>query len=164
MIRTATRDEIRSEVRAWLQERLDNCLRIAELACVPDRSAWIDDASYFSAAIEQITERDAALARAVAAEKRSEWQPIETATDQDAQPWDGRHVLIATNHRWTHRVHCARWTDCVHGDGIFGWAVDDCKHGPYALRGYTQVTHWMPLPPSPTGTPSPTDLRASEDR
>ncbi len=107
---------------------------------------------------------DACLARAVAAEKRIEWQPIETATDQDAPPWDGQHVLIATNHRWTHRVHCARWTDCVHGDGIFGWAVDDCKHGPYALRGYTQVTHWMPLPPSPTGTPSPTDHQASEDR
>lgn len=81
-----------------------------------------------------------------------DWQPIETATDQKAAPWDGVPVLIYTNHNWggeTNRIHRARWTDAVHGSNIFGWAIDDCKFGPYPLRGYTLVTHWMPLPPPP---------------
>jgi uncharacterized protein DUF551 len=78
-----------------------------------------------------------------------EWRPIAEATDQSAAPWNGESVLIVTNHTWTGRVHKARWTDAVHGDKIFGWAVDDCKFGPYALRGYTLVTHWMPLPEPP---------------
>ena len=82
----------------------------------------------------------------------SEWQPIEMATDQTKAPWDGVPVLIFTNHNWggeTNRVHRAFWTDEIHGSGIFGWAVEDCKHGPYPLRGYTLVTHWMPLPNPP---------------
>lgn len=82
----------------------------------------------------------------------SQWQDISTATDQSAAPWDGVPVLIATNHNWggdANRVHRAKWTDAVHGSGIFGWAVDDCKFGPHALRGYTLVTHWMPLPSPP---------------
>ena len=77
--------------------------------------------------------------------RKEGWQPIETAKDQSVLPWNGESVLICTNHNWGDRVHKAKWTDEIHGEGIFGWAVDDCKHGPYPLRGYTQVTHWMPL-------------------
>jgi len=80
------------------------------------------------------------------------WQPIETATDQDAFPWDGAPVIIATNHRFGRgRVHRAFWTDEIHGHGIFGWAVEDCKFGPYPLRGYTVVSHYM-RPPDPPET------------
>jgi hypothetical protein len=78
-----------------------------------------------------------------------EWKAIESATDQKAAPWDGQPVLICTNHTWCSPVHRAIWTDEIHGDKIFGWAIEDCKHGPYALRGFTQVTHWMPLPEPP---------------
>jgi hypothetical protein len=77
------------------------------------------------------------------------WQPIETATDQAKAPWDGKPVLIYTNHNWCNRIHRAVWTDAIHGHGIFGWAVEDCKFGPYPLRGYTLVTHWQPLPEPP---------------
>lgn len=80
------------------------------------------------------------------------WRPIAEAIDQEAAPWDGVPVLIVTNHNWggpANRVHRAFWTDEIHGNGIFGWAVEDCKFGPYPLRGYTQVTHWMPLPEVP---------------
>jgi hypothetical protein len=82
----------------------------------------------------------------------SNWKPIDPSGDQTLAPWDGRPVLIVTNHNWCiddNRVHRARWSDAIHGSGIFGWVVDDCKHGPYALRGYTVVTHWMPLPDPP---------------
>lgn len=79
----------------------------------------------------------------------SDWRNLNDATDQKAAPWDGKPVLICTNHSWGGRVHRAYWTDAVHGTGIFGWAVTDCKFGPYALRGYTLVTHWMPLPEPP---------------
>jgi hypothetical protein len=78
-----------------------------------------------------------------------EWIAITGAEPQDKAPFDGEPVLIATNHTWTSRIHRARWTDEIHSDGIFGWAVDDCKHGPFPLRGYTVVTHWMPLPEPP---------------
>jgi hypothetical protein len=79
----------------------------------------------------------------------SEWRPIVGAMDQAAAPWDGKPVLIATNHQYGSRVHRAIWTDSVHGSGIFGWAIEDLKFGPYPLRGYTIVTHWMPLPAPP---------------
>lgn len=80
------------------------------------------------------------------------WQDIATATEQTSAPWDGVPVLVVTNHNWggdSNRVHRARWTDEIHGTGIFGWVVDDCKHGPYPLRGYTLVRHWQPLPAPP---------------
>ena len=86
----------------------------------------------------------------------TEWQPIDPSADQTCAPWDGKPVLIVTNHSLggdENRIHRAIWTDAVHGHGIFGWAVDDCKHGPYSLRGYTVVSHWMPLPPLPVSLP-----------
>jgi len=81
------------------------------------------------------------------------WQPIETATDQSAPPWNGEPVLIYTNGRGN-PIHRAMWTDAIHGNACFGWAIEDCKHGPYALRGYTLVTHWMPLPAAPGEYPT----------
>ena len=87
-----------------------------------------------------------------------EWQPIDPSAPPTGAPWDGKPVLIVTNHNWggdDNRVHRARWTDTIHGSGIFGWAVDDCKHGPYPLRGYTVVSHWLPLPPPPASPTTP---------
>ena len=81
----------------------------------------------------------------------AEWQPIDENSNQNDPPFDGKPVLIATNHNWCGRVHRAVWTSAIHGGEIFGWAVEDCKFGPYALRGYTVVTHWMPLPEPPDG-------------
>jgi len=52
------------------------------------------------------------------------WQPIALATDQSQAPWDGKPVLILTNHTWMNPVHRAIWTDTIHGGGIFGWAVE----------------------------------------
>ena len=77
------------------------------------------------------------------------WYALLSDHPTDEPPFDGEPVLIVTNHRHGSRVHRARWTDSIHSEGIFGWAVDDCKFGPYALRGYTIVTHWMPLPEPP---------------
>jgi hypothetical protein len=80
------------------------------------------------------------------------WMPIDATANQTAAPWDGVRVLIYTNHNWgreTNNIHRAIWTDQVHGTGIFGWAVEDLKFGPYPLRGYTVVSHWQPLPKPP---------------
>jgi len=86
---------------------------------------------------------------ALAAEQEDGWRPLDQNADKSAAPFDGQPVLIFTNHTWCNQVHRAIWTDQIHGNGIFGWAVEDCKFGPYPLRGYTVVTHWRPLPPSP---------------
>ena len=79
----------------------------------------------------------------------SEWIKITEGPDQTKAPWDGKPVLIYTDHTWANRVHRAIWTDRVHGVGIHGWAIEDCKFGPYPLRGYMNVSHWMPLPNAP---------------
>jgi hypothetical protein len=87
-----------------------------------------------------------------------EWRPIIGGPGRDVTvaPWDGKPVLIYTDHNWggeQNRIHRAIWTDAVHGSGIHGWAIEDCKFGPYPLRGYCNVTHWMPLP-ALTGKPA----------
>ena len=82
--------------------------------------------------------------------KRKGWIPIPREdSDKSKPPWDGEPVLILTDHRHGSRIHRCIWTDAVWGDGIYGWAVEDMKHGPYALRGFMNVTHWMPLPELP---------------
>ena len=73
-----------------------------------------------------------------------EWQPIETA------PKDGTEILAYFGpHTGVVQVS---WNSPDY-DGFKLWVVDDRKHGPYYLRGYSNPypTHWMPLPPAPEG-------------
>lgn len=79
----------------------------------------------------------------------NDWIKITEGPDEAKAPWNGEPVLICTDHTYGSRVHRVIWTDAIHGHGIHGWAVEDRKHGPYALRGYMNVTHWMPLPAPP---------------
>ena len=78
----------------------------------------------------------------------SEWRGIETA------PRDGTLVLVSFGCKGVRAVSWDNpWEDDVTEDnGI--WCVDDDKHGPYPLRGYSNEgynspTHWQPLPPAP---------------
>ena len=41
----------REDVIAWLQERRDNCIRIADVKPTKEVEGWLDDAQYFDAAI-----------------------------------------------------------------------------------------------------------------
>jgi hypothetical protein len=69
------------------------------------------------------------------------WQPIDTAPKNV-------YVLV-----WCrHGQYVASLDERIHGNGIFGWSVDDNKHGPYALRG-ADPSHWMSLPDPPEPTP-----------
>lgn len=75
----------------------------------------------------------------------SAWQSIETA------PKDETRILVYFGERLGVReVHwTCLWSDDVETNG--GWHVDDRKHGPFPLRGYSDGddTHWMPLPAPP---------------
>ena len=145
--------EERCDTTLTMRYWIDNC----DCGCYPDNlgpcTTWIAGPDgrcpYCAHTIECHAKLATRLDRELRAYRKEGWQPIETAKDQSVLPWNGESVLICTNHNWGDRVHKARWTDEIHGEGIFSWAVDDCKHGPYPLRGYTQVTHWMPLPAAP---------------
>ncbi len=78
------------------------------------------------------------------------WQTIESA------PKDGTPILVFFNTSWLGVVQ-VRWDsphehDVTPENGI--WCVDDNKHGPYPVRGYSDGddTHWRPLPTPPTST------------
>jgi len=74
-----------------------------------------------------------------------QWQPIETA------PKDGTTILVWFRQHGAMTV-CWGDRDYNHTSEYAIWLVDDHKHGPYPVRGYSRGddTHWMPLPPPPT--------------
>jgi hypothetical protein len=45
----------REDVIAWLNDRLDNCHRIAAIKEGRDRDGWMEDAAYFSEAVIQLS-------------------------------------------------------------------------------------------------------------
>lgn len=72
------------------------------------------------------------------------WMPIASA------PKDGTRVLISFG---VHGIHLVSWTVPSCADDEI-WCVDDEKHGPYSLRGYSDEgpsapTHWQSLPAPP---------------
>lgn len=73
------------------------------------------------------------------------------SVDAVEPPKDGTRILLFIRcHGWV----TACWETTAHemDDDYAIWCVDDFKHGPYAIRGYSsdQVTHWMPLPDTPS--------------
>lgn len=72
----------------------------------------------------------------------TEWQPIKTV------PKDGTRIIAYFGGRVG--VREVSWGQSAYDDFDL-WVVDDCKHGPYYLRGYSKPypTHWQPLPAPP---------------
>jgi hypothetical protein len=76
----------------------------------------------------------------------AEWQAIETA------PKDGTAILVygpGLLREIDGNCAVARWL-VREFSAIPWWTVSDGKFGPYDLRG-PSPTHWMPLPPPPSG-------------
>lgn len=96
----------------------------------------------------QLARDYAALMALEALDQRAQtWRPIETAPVNTA-------VLVAC----AHGLYVACNDERIFGAGIFGWSVDDNKHGPYALRG-ASPTHWMPLPVAPCTAHQPKEAK-----
>ena len=72
-----------------------------------------------------------------------EWRPMDTA------PMDGTRILVDFGDTG---VHAVAWEEAK---GIEIWAVDDRKHGPFPLRGYStsDILGWIPLPVSRSKLP-----------
>jgi hypothetical protein len=70
-----------------------------------------------------------------------EWRPIAEAPDEI-------EILVYFGPRTG--VKSAKNTD-LYDDGVMHWCVHDEKHGPYAVRGYSEPfpTQWRPLPAPP---------------
>ena len=88
------------------------------------------------------------------------WQPIETA------PKDGTTILVWFKQHGAMTV-CWGDRDYDHTSEYAIWLVDDHKHGPYPVRGYSRGddTHWMPLPSAPQpAEPSPAQIRRAKLR
>ena len=47
-------DFSREQVIRWLEERRDNCTRLASLMPAPDRDGWLEDGAYFEAAVRML--------------------------------------------------------------------------------------------------------------
>lgn len=72
------------------------------------------------------------------------WRTIESA------PRDGTEILVAFKSVGVRQVS---WQDPYDDSNEYAiWCVDDNKHGPYPLRGYSEGddTAWMPLPAPPS--------------
>lgn len=107
--------------------------------------------AYYPQAAEKKLSEDAyrkmraALEAAALAPVDDGWRPIESA------PKDGTTILVSFG---TRGVHAVAWCEPSGFDHEI-WCVDDGKHGPYALRGWsekprpTAPTHWRPLPAPP---------------
>ncbi len=84
---------------------------------------------------------------ALEAAMKAAWRPVEEA------PKDGQTVLVDFG---SMGVWAVAWTE---GQSDFPlWCVDDNKHGPYYLRGWSEEGDraprgWMPLPPTPEAKP-----------
>lgn len=84
-------------------------------------------------------------------QENREWKPFSSA------PLDGTHILLGGPYRmvvawWGDIEPVDHWSDEPHKPRMC-WMTDwDCKHGPAFLRlEYLNPTHWMPLPPPPSG-------------
>jgi hypothetical protein len=99
---------------------------------------------------EMRRERDEAHRSAVGA---SGWRPMPKEPKKGGRsqaPYDGKPVLVDFGEMG---VRAVAWTEPADCDWHI-WCVDDNKHGPFALRGYSNTgprapRRWMPMPAAP---------------
>jgi hypothetical protein len=144
-----------AQLARWLNERRDNCERIAASKQGYDRAGWLDDMAYFSAAIELVD----AVSDGRLAEPSNFWRPIETA------PRDGTAVdLWVTGEAAEVEFYCPlsyRHPDRVHRSGrVTNVRYIDGDWRPVAglhrLHGLgtlpISILYWRPLPDPPPPT------------
>lgn len=95
-------------VLAWLEERRDNCRRIATAKTGPDAKGWIEDAGLFEAAHTLIA-RVAELQRQNEAQKDEwlSWDSKRAALEKDAARYQWlKERLLAADFAWGEPATC----------------------------------------------------------
>lgn len=131
---------IKNALSIMTPQQKDEWARINELdGCIGEGTTRANEREAVIAKAEQM--QAYADARVMEAQQ---WQPIETA------PKDGSTILVWFRQHGAMTV-CWGDLDYDHTSEYANWLVDDHKHGPYPVRGYSRGddTHWMPLPAPP---------------
>lgn len=124
-------------LKDWLKEREANCLRIANTKTSSDKAGWLEDASYFSKCIEQLSRAPAVQVTSPAVDERAMEQ---------TSVWDAADEIVES---FIYSIRGA--TDQTRIDFRQSIAAIIRKHSAVSPKAEAD---WQPIETAPKGYPA----------